>query len=106
MFRFRNEGCKCLLSTDERCSYLETAILPMKTDEWKNPSEARRFAELTDQYRRAHISGLNPRKRKCPDCGVQIGPRKRYCQVCAERRSKQADRNYHSESTKLTARCR
>lgn len=96
MFMFRNEGSPCLLKTKKPCSYFETAVLPIgKNQEWAkaHPGEARAFEEGVDQYQRLHsgIPGLSSRRRKCPDCGTQIGPRKRYCAVCGERRRKETN---------------
>jgi len=93
LFRFRAEGSRCLLSSRERCSYFETAVLPIGANqEWqkKYPGEARQFEEGADQYLRAHsgIPGLAPRRRKCPDCGTQIGPKQRYCAQCRDRHRK------------------
>jgi hypothetical protein len=99
LLRFRPEGRQCLLSSRERCSYFETAVLPMRSQDWKNPSEGREFEEGADQYLRIHsgITGLAPRRRKCPDCGTQIGPKKRYCQACSNRRKLEADRVYQQK---------
>jgi len=101
-FRFRSEGAQCLLKANQRCSYFETAVLPMgDSEEWqkKYPGDAKAFAEGADRYFRRHsgIAGLAPKARRCPDCGTPIGPRKRYCALCADRRSKESDRNYQSK---------
>jgi hypothetical protein len=108
LFRFRNEGCQCgcLLKAKERCSYFESAVLPMgDSEEWrkKYPAEARVFQEGADRYMRRHsgIAGLALKARVCPDCGTQIGPRKRYCHVCSDARQQQTDRNYHREKRTL-----
>jgi hypothetical protein len=96
MFMFRDGGKPCLLNERKRCSYFESAVLPIgKKEEWakRYPGEARAFEEGADQYTRQHsgIPGLSPRRRKCPDCGTMIGPRKRYCAVCGEHRRKETN---------------
>ena len=102
LFRFRNEGCQCVLRIKERCSYFESAVLPIgDNEEWrkKNPGEARELEEGRDRYMRRCIGipGLALKARVCPDCGTQIGPRKRYCHVCSDARKHETDRNYHRE---------
>jgi len=78
------------------------AVFPIgKNEEWcrKYPAQARAFEEGVNRYMRMHLrGGLAPRRRKCPDCGVQIGPRKRYCQVCAGRRKRESDSEYHRKA--------
>jgi hypothetical protein len=63
LFRFRNEGSDCVLKTCQRCSYFESAVLPMRKREWKNPTEARQFDEGIDHYFRLHIPGLKRGRR-------------------------------------------
>jgi|SRR6516162_4389863 hypothetical protein len=105
-YRFRSEGCKCLLRDNLRCSYLESSVLLQgKNKEWiqGNPGEAKKFEDGIDRYWRRHsgIAGLALRKRLCPDCGIQIGPRKRYCEKCAGNRARESDKKYH-EGVRLT----
>jgi hypothetical protein len=92
MFRFRPEGRRCLLSSHERCSYFETAVLPIgASKEWqqKYPREAAQFEEGAHFYR-VHFGmpGPAPVGRNCSDCGVQIGPRQRYCAQCRQKHRK------------------
>src|SRR5438552_10023488 len=71
LFRFRKEGCACLLKTRERCRYLEEGVFLMgKNEEWakRYPAQARAFEEAVDRYMRRHSgAGLAPKRRKCPD---------------------------------------
>jgi hypothetical protein len=92
LFRFRPEGCKCLLSSRERCGYFETAVIPIDPTEWKSPIKIQEFKSGIDQYKRRHIAGIVTRARYCPDCQAPIGPRKRYCADCADKRQKEAAR--------------
>jgi hypothetical protein len=92
LIRFRDEGCKCLLLDNQRCSYFETAVLPQGANtEWigAHPKEAAEFAEGAHEYRRTQsgFHGVVP-TRKCPDCGKGILPRQRYCLECRNRRRK------------------
>jgi hypothetical protein len=95
--RFLPEGTRCLLALGKRCSYFETAVMPMKDWEWKDAEEGRKFKEGVNRYIRMHLRketmpDLPPRERKCPDCGNRIGFRMRYCADCARIRKAENNR--------------
>jgi hypothetical protein len=97
-FRFLPEGSRCLIACGQRCKYFEASVLPMDADswEWTNPIEGKQFKQVANQYRRKHSasgSGLATKQRRCPDCKTLIGPRKRYCSICAAKRQARSNRN-------------
>ena len=73
---------ECLVQQGKRCGYFERAVLPTAED-----------MGLTEQvyslYEK-HVGidgGLNREPvRRCPDCGAEIKPRKRYCDDCVRKR--------------------
>lgn len=93
-FFWRKSGGQCLLSLDQRCPYLEAAVLPMerrKETDWKPFARGVAFREAAKLYHSVFPETVPPtvEVQKCPDCGKRsVEPRKRYCSACRNRRRK------------------
>lgn len=74
-------GKDCDLSRGVQCQYFERCILPLE-----NISVDKKIVEVCRNYRLANNILPETEKRKCPDCGSILLPRKRYCPACAEHR--------------------
>ena len=76
-------GNVCSIREGQRCLHFESVVLPTAADLGLKES-------VCAQYRK-HV-GLDNGEldsgtvRRCPDCGGELRPRRRYCDGCAERR--------------------
>ena len=78
----------CAVEDGRRCRRFEKAVLPTAAD-------IGMFEDMQAKY--AKQVGLefvdNTKIRRCPDCGDELPPRKRYCSNCVRRRRLKAYRN-------------
>lgn len=86
---------RCVLGTKGvRCLYFEECVMPMNRADWpglKTPKEHQEFGEAIKAYQLAS-NVVSHKDRKCPDCGRELEPRKRFCYVCSENRKQEANR--------------
>jgi hypothetical protein len=87
--------CICLWDANERIKFARA-----KTGKPETLTEALRFISGTNDRLTGGIGGMSLRRRKCPDCGLPIGPRKRYCQTCARRHKRESDRTAQRKARK------
>jgi hypothetical protein len=108
-YRITNEGDRCLLALDQRCPYFEKSVLPMEKRgerDWPTFIGGQAFREAARLYHSVfpETVAVPPTTRKCPDCGKhRIGPRKRCCAECRNRRRKATDAENHRIWRKETA---
>jgi hypothetical protein len=93
-FFITKEGSPCLLGLGRRCPYFELSVLPMekrKETDWPSFKQGEEFRKAARLYHLIfpETEIVEPETRKCPDCGKhRIGPRKRCCTECRNRRRK------------------
>ena len=77
----------CLIAERKRCSFFETAILPLadRPSPKNDPGFQGGVLEARNFYHRAHDVGLPKQigsKRNCPRCGIVLDWGKKYCEPC------------------------
>lgn len=99
-----NDPC-VLFSTGARCSYFEECVAPGVDRCDNNTFAQRKYKEIGNEALRQYRLATNVAsvqingKRKCPDCGKPLLPRKRYCVTCSETRKLSANRKRAVMST-------
>ena len=86
-------GKKCKVEQGKRCSYFERAVLPTAAD-------IGRRDEIYHQYEvKCKVAEplTRPGLRLCPDCGIGLNLRERYCKNCARARRLKTRRNYQKK---------
>jgi hypothetical protein len=107
-FRWRAAGNPCLLGLGLRCPYFEQSVLPMekrKENAWPTLREGMTFREAAPTYRRLFLPEtlVERLERLCPDCGKHpIGPKKRCCEKCRQRRRRESDAVNHRKWRKAS----
>ena len=85
LFRFRKEGERCLLKDGRRCSFFETAVLPIRSrKEWPDEEVRKGFLVGAAQYDRdfIHDAPQTRIKRKCIRCGRTMWSAMQLCTHC------------------------
>ncbi len=99
----RYGGClfndECRVEQGKRCGYFEKAVLPTAADIGLKEVV---YLAYEKQVGIANDGGLEREPvRLCPDCGVELRPRQRYCDTCGKRRRRQSYR----KRRQITGRC-
>ena len=78
------KGC-CLVEQGERCEYFEKVVLPTSADLGLKElvySLYQKHVGITEDDPLINIANIRP----CPDCGTELRPRQKYCDVCSKKR--------------------
>jgi len=99
----RYGGClfndECTVERGSRCAYFESAVLPTADDIGLKEAV---YAAYEKQVDIVNNGGLEREPiRLCPDCGAELKPRQRYCDMCGKRRRRQSYR----KTRRQTGRC-
>lgn len=93
---------KCVLGTPgERCLYFEECVAPMA----RSIDNAARREEFSAAVREYRLAAKLPshEERACPSCGRLIGPRERYCRLCAAAQRRQNQREWAREKRRMAS---
>ena len=81
-----NVACeRCMITDGKRCLYFEESILPGVED-----------VDIVWEYKKIN-SYVVASDRKCPECGVEIPKRKRYCENCTRKRRILSHRRHNAK---------
>ena len=80
----------------QRCVLFEQCLMPL-ADMQRDTSKSSVFKNAVNIYKR-QFGGHEPINRKCPDCGIIIGKRNRYCPKCAKTRKQISNRKRQLKS--------
>jgi hypothetical protein len=74
---------KCALADNKRCEYFEECVQPL-ADMVSEPTKSKSYLAAVAGYKfQHHITGFY---RRCPECGVPLQARKRFCTDCTAKR--------------------
>ena len=83
-------GDVCLVQTGQRCLHFEESVLPTAGDIGLRESVISLYQKHIGLGENGEL-GTEP-IRRCPDCGAELRPRRRYCDDCSKRRRRQSYR--------------
>ena len=88
-------GClfadKCKVIEGKRCKYFEKNVLPTTEDIGLKQCVYSQYAKHVGLEKELVIANVNIRE--CPDCGAELRSRRRYCDVCSNRRRRESYRS-------------
>lgn len=76
---------RCLIQRGERCGLFEKVLLGIARQDGIYDRISGQYVQVNRAIRRVTV-------RRCPDCGAELLPRRRYCDSCKERRRRKTNR--------------
>ena len=88
---------RCMIQQGSPCEYFERILLPIAR-------QHRVYEQVFEQYSKLDKDAKRETVRRCPDCGAELWPRRRYCDFCRDKRRRKTVRQNVRRHRKKTGR--